>query len=123
MSREAIQGALITLTLIYKIPLLRSRSPVETAKLILYAAKQMSNKVGPRYGYPRPRHGRINLQRKQKMQIHVLQGFPGIGLVRSKLLLEKFGALQAVFNASSRELSEIPGVGKSSAEKFINLLH
>jgi ERCC4-type nuclease len=123
MSREAIQGALITLSLIYRIPILRSRSPVETAKLILYAENQMVKTGGPQNIYPRTRHGRINLQRKQKMQIHVLQGFPGIGPVRSRQLLEKFGTLQAVFNASARELADMPGIGKSSAEKIINLLH
>src|SRR5690606_12316502 len=38
---ETIQGALISLSLLFKIPLLRSRNPEETAKLILYSAGQI----------------------------------------------------------------------------------
>ena len=40
MRREAIQGALITLTLFLGIPLLRSMDQAETARLLLYAARQ-----------------------------------------------------------------------------------
>lgn len=43
LTREAIQGALVTLSLIYKIPLLRSKNPEETARLILYAARQVQS--------------------------------------------------------------------------------
>ena len=35
LTREAVQGALISLALMFRIPLIRSRSPQETAKLIL----------------------------------------------------------------------------------------
>src|SRR5438876_2051999 len=40
MRREALQGALISLSLIYQIPLLRSLDPGETAHLLLYAGQQ-----------------------------------------------------------------------------------
>ena len=123
INREAIQGALITLTLIFRIPLLRSQSPEESAKLIIYAAKQIENLSTPFKAYPPPRHGRNNLYRKQKMQIHILQGFPGIGLIRSKQLVDKFGTLTAIFNASPQELAEVPGMGKISIKYLIDLLN
>src|SRR5947207_13244347 len=41
MRREAIQGALISLSLIYKVPILRSLDPAETARLLLYAGDQL----------------------------------------------------------------------------------
>ncbi len=40
MRREAIQGALVALTLFLGLPLLRSMDPEETASLILFAARQ-----------------------------------------------------------------------------------
>jgi DNA excision repair protein ERCC-4 len=40
MRREAIQGALVTLTVYYGIPLLRSFDPHETVRLMIYAARQ-----------------------------------------------------------------------------------
>ena len=41
MKREAMQGALITVSLILGIPVLRSKDPYETAKLIIYATRQI----------------------------------------------------------------------------------
>ena len=40
MRREAIQGALITLTLMLGLPLLRAIDAAETARLVFYAARQ-----------------------------------------------------------------------------------
>jgi len=123
ISREAIQGALITLTILFRIPLLRSQSPEETAKIILYAAKQLDNSRFSIQIYPRHSEGRKTLKQKQKMQHHVLQGFPGIGPIRSKQLLNKFGTLAAIFNASPQELAEIPGFGKNSIKHILDLLN
>ena len=49
-----MQGAIITVTLVFGIPLLRSATPEETADLILYAADQLqrrTTKPPQRYGY------------------------------------------------------------------------
>ena len=43
VSREAIQGALISLTLIFDIPVLRSTNKAETARLLIFAAKQLGD--------------------------------------------------------------------------------
>jgi len=43
MRREAIQGALITLSIILGIPILRSKSPTESAHLMYYAARQINS--------------------------------------------------------------------------------
>jgi len=52
--REALQGALISISLILGIPVLRSLAPEETARLIVYAARQIQSvekKGCPRPGY------------------------------------------------------------------------
>ncbi len=57
MRREALQGALITLAVYLGIPLLRSRDPQETVRLMVYAARQgraVANGALPRKG-KRPR--------------------------------------------------------------------
>jgi len=123
MKREAIQGALITLALLFRIPVLRSMSQEETARLILYAARQIENFGISQKVYPRRFPGRKNFSRKQKIQIHVLQGFPGIGPILSKQLLSKFGTLFAIFNASPQELAEVHGIGKDTIERILDILN
>jgi len=111
MRREAIQGALITLTLFLGIPLLRSQHPQETAQLMLFAARQaraVATGALPRRGR-RPRG-------KYRVQTRVLQGFPGIGPERAKRLLDKFGTIEAVMTAEVEELATVRGVGMATAE-------
>ncbi|MDP3467901.1 MAG: ERCC4 domain-containing protein [Daejeonella sp.] len=117
LTREAIQGALVSLSLIFKIPLLRSRNPEETARLILYAARQVQS-YGCKQLYPRPFPYSRKLKDKYKRQIHVLQGLPGVGTARASLLLNKFGTLKAIFNAPVKELEQIPGIGKNTAKQI-----
>lgn len=111
--REAIQGALITISLILGIPLLRSKEPEETARLIVYAARQMKSfdRGGlKRYGY-RPKD-------KRKRQLFILQGLPGIGREKAVRLLDNFGSVAAIVTASSSELQTVEGIGKNLADRI-----
>ncbi len=111
--REALQGALVTISLIFNIPILRSTAPEETARLIVYAARQVqffSHAVYRRPGYrPKGKIGR---------QIYLLQGLPGVGHERALRLLEKFGSVEAVICAGRKELLTVEGVGAKTADRI-----
>lgn len=113
ISREAIQGALITLSLIFDIPILRSKNQEETARLIVYTARQMDSIAKGSM----IRKGRAP-KRKRKLQLFILQGLPGIGIHRAEQLLETFETVENVMTASSGELTKIPGIGKKIAKKI-----
>ena len=113
MAREAMQVALITVSLILGIPVLRSKDPSETAKLMVYIARQIESMAGggmQRYGY-RPRG-------KRKRQLFILQGLPGVGRQKAGRLLDRFGSVEAAISASNSELQSVDGIGKSVAEKI-----
>lgn len=111
--REALQGALITVSLILGIPVLRSINSSETAKLIIYAARQIKSVAkGTLY-----RHG-YQPKDKRKRQIFILQGLPGVGRERAKRLLDTFGSIEAVITADSEELQSVDGIGKNIAERI-----
>ena len=122
MKREAIQGALICLSLKFRIPILRSLSPDETGKLMIRAWQQLADlKNGKRHFPYRPASYKRN--NKLKQQIFILQGLPGVGPAKAKMLLDKFGSLQAIFSASISELKKADGVGKYTAEQICSVLH
>ena len=109
--RESMQGALISTSLILGIPVLRSKEPAETARLILYATRQMKSFVRGglnRHGY-RPKD-------KRKRQLFILQGLPGIGRERAVRLLDKFGSVEAVITAERHELQAVEGIGDNIAD-------
>jgi len=113
MSREAIQGALITATLIYGIPLLRSRDPQESAQLILFAGRQSCAVAAgalPRIG-ARPKS-------KRALQLHILQGLPSIGPVRAARLIEHFGSVERAIGAAPEALAQVEGLGRTLARKI-----
>lgn len=109
--REAIQGAIITLTVMLDLPLLRSMDAAETARLIRYTGEQFERSAKgavPRPGY-RPKG-------KRKRQLFVLQGLPGIGSKRAEKLLDAFGTIESVIKADVEALSAVEGVGRKTAE-------
>lgn len=108
--REALQGALITTSLVLGIPVLRSLDPSESARLIIFAARQLKFAAAgglPRSGY-RPKG-------RRKRQLYILQSLPGVGPARAARLLERFGSVQQVLNASVASLSTVEGIGTETA--------
>jgi ERCC4-type nuclease len=111
--REALQGALITISLILGIPILRSITAEETARLIVYSARQIQS-LG-KAGYSRPGYRPKN---KTGRQLFILQGLPGVGRERALRLLEKFGSVEAVMRAGHDDLLSVEGIGAKTADRI-----
>jgi ERCC4-type nuclease len=111
MRREALQGALISLSFIFGIPVLRSLRAEETAKLMLYTARQVR---AFSIGAVR-RSGKIP-KRRRRAQMFLLQGLPGVGVKRARSLLDTFGSIEAVMGANADELVTVAGIGTATAE-------
>ncbi len=116
MRREAIQGALIHISLKLQIPILRSKDVVESAKIIRYLAGQ-SEPIHQKKASVK-RYRPFQLRSKQKKQLFLLQGLPGVGGERAKALLEKFGSVENIVKASEKELQTVPGIGKYTAKQI-----
>ena len=117
MSREAIQGALMTTTLFMGIPILRSMSSAETASLLVAIARQQKELLQP--SHPLKHHYPVRRPKgKLRNQMMVLQSLPGVGAQRAAALLKKFGSVEKIFESDAIELAEVNGVGKKTAEKI-----
>jgi DNA excision repair protein ERCC-4 len=113
VTREALQGALITVSLILGVPVLRARNPAETAKLIVFIARQIESVASggvQRHGY-QPK----GLRYRQR---YILQGLPKVGRERADRLLDRFGSVEAVISAGIDDLQTVDGIGKNIAEKI-----
>jgi len=113
VTREAMQGALITVSLILGLPVLRTKDPSETARLMVYIGRQIESNargVGHRHGY-QPKGIRYR-------QLYILQGLPGVGRQRAERLLDRFGSVEAVISAGIDDLQTVDGIGKNLAEKI-----
>lgn len=113
IAREALQGALISVSVIFGIPLLRSLDATETARLMLHTARQVRSVRNHSLACKgrRPKE-------KRRIQLQLLQGLPGIGPARARSLLEKYGSVESVMQASYDDLVETPEIGKETAQRI-----
>ena len=110
VQREALQGALISVSVFGGLAVLYSNDQAETARLLVYLGRQAQIRVSAgraRPGY-RPKGGRAR-------QLFVLQGLPRVGPWRAARLLDRFGSIEAVMTASVAELAATDGIGKAVA--------
>lgn len=109
--REALQGALIAISVGLGIPVLRAVDADETARLIVYMARQLGRAADG--ALPRP--GR-RPKRKRARQLYILQSLPRVGPARARTLLDTYGGIEGVFAADEAELAALPGIGRCTAK-------
>lgn len=114
MRREALQGALVRIGLFYGIPLLRAADGAESARLMLYAARQC-DAIVQKTATPRLYPGKRPTS-KHKAQLQVLQALPGIGPSSANNLLQQFGSVEAILNADEQALTGVTGIGAGRAK-------
>jgi excinuclease ABC subunit C len=62
-------------------------------------------------------------RRSKRMTASALDGIAGLGEVRRKALLRRFGSLKRLAAASLEEISEVPGIGRRTAETVLAALN
>jgi excinuclease ABC subunit C len=66
--------------------------------------------------------GHHRRRRGKRRLASVLDGVPGIGSVRKKRLLQRFGSLQRIRQATVEELAMVPGIPLGVAERIVEAL-
>ena len=113
----AIKGALVSTQAIWYIPIVSSESIQETKNIFLMMGRQeeSSSDVVPLRGGYRPK-------RLKSRQLYVLQGLPQVGPTVAGRLLDHFGSVSKMMQASIEELMRVEGIGKDSAKKIRDVL-
>lgn len=117
---KSVEGALITAILRFRIIPYYTEDSRHTAEVIKHVAEKLSAEKSFKSYFKKvikPRTDNIH-----EWQLYVLQSLPGVGVKTARKLLEKFGSLRAVFNASQSELSVIEGISEEKASKIIKVI-
>jgi len=113
LPRVAIQGALITVSVRFGVPVLRSLGPEDTARLLVIAGRQhRRSDLGP------PRARPVAYRSARSTQELMLLTIRGIGPAKANALLDRFGSLRTLATTPVEDLSIVPGIGEKSARSI-----
>ena len=109
-------GAISTVVLDFKIPVIPTPSAAHTAKLLVSLCSKKDSPKGP---YLKKIKKSSDLE---KQQLSVLCSLPGIGEKFAIRMLNKFGTPLRVFTATTAELAKVEGLGDARAKKIKKML-
>ena len=109
-------GALSSVVLDFKIPVIPTPSASHTAKLLVSMCSKKESHKGP---YLKKIKKSSDLERQQ---LSILCSLPGIGEKFAVRMLEKFGTPLKVFSATTAELGKVEGLGETRAKKIKKML-
>lgn len=113
----AIKGALLSTQVIWYIPTVYSRSKEDTRDILRMIGKQDES-----YTEVVPLRGGYRPKRLKSRQLFILQGLPKVGPTMAKKLLRHFRSVSNVMNATTKDLMNVEGLGKVSAEEIRHVL-
>ncbi len=109
-------GAVSSIALDFKIPVIATPSADHTAKLLVSMCSRKELPKGPFLKKIKKSND------IQKQQLVALSSLPGVGEKLAIRMLEKFGSPLKVFNSSSTELAKVQGLGNARAKKIKKML-
>lgn len=112
---NAVRGMLASLVLDFHLPLLYTKNSQETASLLAVMAKREQDKSRD-FSY----HDRKPRSIQEQMEF-IVSSLPAIGPVNAIKLLDHFGSLKNLVNASKEELTKVDGIGGKTAERLLQL--
>jgi Fanconi anemia group M protein len=115
---NAVRGALASIALDFKVPILFTRDEKDTAAII--AAMLKRELLGGRREIQIRGDKRTSTTTEQ--QESIVAGLPNVNVVLARRLLEEFETVQKIFNATQKELEKVQGIGKKTAEEIVNVL-
>jgi Fanconi anemia group M protein len=119
ISHNAIFGSISSISVDFGIPVLMTKNEMETADLLKVIAtreqRQDNKAVAVRGEKPQ-----MSLKERQQ---YLVEGLPNVSAVLAKRLLNHFGNVRDIANASEEELIQVAGVGKGIATEIIKVLN
>ncbi|MHA7734819.1 ERCC4 domain-containing protein [Nitrosopumilus sp. S6] len=109
-------GAISTVVLDFKIPVIPTPSAAHTAKLLVSMCSRKDVSKGP-FLKKIKKSSDLEIQ-----QLSSLCSLPGVGEKFAVRMLEKFGTPLKVFSATTTELAKVEGLGEARAKKIKKVL-
>ena len=111
---NAVRGSIASIALDFGISIIPTRNAQDTAAMIKRIAIREQTGDKPHI-QTRTDKKPVNMW---EQQLFIVESLPNIGPVNAKKLLEHFGTVSKIINASENELMEVEGIGKKTAKNI-----
>ncbi|WP_303294924.1 DEAD/DEAH box helicase [Methanobrevibacter woesei] len=111
---NAVRGSIASIALDFSISIIPTRNAQDTAAMIKRIAIREQTGEKPHI-QTRTDKKPVNMW---EQQLFIVESLPNIGPVNAKKLLEHFGTVSKIINASENELMEVEGIGKKTAKNI-----
>lgn len=114
---HALEGALVSLAAMWRLPVLHSRDPEHSFRILQFLADQAGRQ---------PHRVLRRFDRKPKRlasrRLFLLQGLPGVGPALAHRLLCHFGSVERVLTVDAATLAKVRGIGVKKAARIRELV-
>jgi ERCC4-type nuclease len=114
MNPNAIRGALASVAVDFGMPIIPTRSAEDTAAMIRRIAIREQAHERPEI--------QVRTEKKPltlwEQQLFIVESLPNVGPVNARKLLEEFGSVEEIVNASEEDLQKVDGIGKKIARSI-----
>jgi ERCC4-type nuclease len=114
----AFWGAFCYITLDLDIPIFFSPTKTQTALLLYTIYRRVCKETSPKDGL----RFKPKLLTPEEKQEFLVEGLPNVGEKLSKVLLERFGTVRKVYQATKKDLETVAGIGEKIAKEITELL-
>ncbi|MFO7677054.1 MAG: DEAD/DEAH box helicase [Thermoplasmatota archaeon] len=119
INHNAIFGSFVSIIVDFGIPIITTANAHETADFLIVMAKREQKQEGKSVAI----RGEKWSMSEQERQQFIIEGLPNISAVLAQRLLQHFGSIRAIANASVDELCEVKGIGKNIAEEIVKIFN
>jgi len=119
INHNAIFGSIASIIVDFGIPIITTHTPQETADFLSIMAHR-EQKEGDRAIAIR---GQKTARTISEQQQFLIEGLPNISAVLAQRLLQHFGSIRSLANATEEDLCQVNGIGKNIATDILKILN
>jgi len=111
----AVKGAILSILTAWQIPVIYSQSADNSAELMMMLGTQSL-----KYNVHIRMYKGYKPKKIKSQRLRFLQGIPSTGPAISSRLMDYFGSIKSIVNASDDELRKIKGIGKKNSKRIVD---
>ncbi|MHA2431582.1 MAG: ERCC4 domain-containing protein [Promethearchaeota archaeon] len=119
MSHQAIYGCIVSIIVDYGVSIVTTKDGYETAEMLAVMALREQRQEKKPITLRGEKQG-LSFSEQQQF---IIEGLPQISSIIARRLLDHFGSIRALINASEEDLQEVKGIGKQIASSIYQILN